>query len=327
MNRKLFHSLAILGLAFSASQSQVSMAQATPDRNGRQHLTGVVHAGHSPAISTTANQGVATNADAMALEFTNQKTYKFRSVDYPGAINTYLDDYDAGTAVGEFFYPEVDEYFYFSGTSYHVLNIPGASGAEVNSINSSHQMAGAYQDSAGHEHGFVYDGKSLTTIDAPGATDTYASEISDSGLIVGFYYNSKGVTRGFLDSNGTFTKINYPHSSTTYANGVNSSGDIVGYYNDSQGFPHGFLLSNGVYSSFDFPGAKGTFAYDINDAGTIAGTYDAGAEHGFTYAGGVFTTVDVPGATSTVLLRIKKNQNVVGYLTDSLDEVHGFIGQ
>ncbi|MFZ3340773.1 MAG: hypothetical protein WA213_07820 [Terriglobales bacterium] len=328
MNKKLFHSLAILGLVFSASQSRMSMAQSTSDRSGRQYITGVGHAAYSPAIlATTASRGADANADAVDLEPAKQKTYKFRSVDYPGATQTYLDDYDAGTAVGEFYYPSADDYFYFSGNAYHLLNIPGAPGAEINSINSSRQMAGAYEDSGGKEHGFVYDGKSLITIDAPGATETYARKISDSGLIVGFYYNSKGVQHGFLDKNGTFTDINFPHSSATYANGVNSNGDIAGSYNDSQGGAHAFLLSNGMYSSIDFPNAKGTFGYDINDAGTIAGTYEAGSEHGFTYAGGVFTTVDVPGAMSTTLLRIKNNQNVVGYLEDSLGEIHGFIGK
>jgi hypothetical protein len=329
MNKKLFCSLAILGLAFSALQSQMSQAQSISDRSpGRLYLTNVSQASNSTAISTaTATHGMGANPEAAVQGPEKQKTYKFRSVDYPGATDTYLDDYDAGMAVGEFYYPSADDYFYFSGNAYHLLNIPGASGAEINSINSSRQMAGAYQDSGGNNHGFVYDGTNLITIDVPGATDTYARKISDSGLIVGFYYTSKGVQRGFLDKNGTFSDINFPHSSATYANGVNSSGDIAGSYNDSQGGAHGFLLSDGMYSSIDFPGAKGTFGYDINDAGTIAGSYEAGTEQGFIYAGGVFTTVDVPGAMSTTLLRIKNNQNVVGYLEDSLGEIHGFIGK
>ena len=326
MNQKLLYSLAIVALAFSALQSQISLAQAPPDRSDRQYVAGVGHVVHSRAIfTTTASQDV--DADAVSQGLAKQKTYKFRSVDYPGATDTYLDDYDTGMAVGEFYYPNADEEFYFRGTSYHVLNIPGASGALVTSINASHQMAGVYQDSGGTGHGFVYDGKSLITIDAPGATETFVWKISDSGLIVGFYSDSKDVQHGFLDKNGTFSNIDFPHSSATSANGVNSGGEIAGIYNDSQGFAHGFVLSNGMYSSIDFPGAKGTYGYDINDAGTIAGSYEAGTEHGFTYAGGVFTTVDVPGAMSTTLLRIKNNKNVVGYLEDSLGEAHGFIGK
>lgn len=106
MYKKLFHSLAILGLAFAASQSQMSTAQETPDRSDRQYITDVGDGTHSPAISTTtASQSVDAHTDAFAVGPTKQKIYKFRSVDYPGATDTYLDDYDAGMAVGEFYYP------------------------------------------------------------------------------------------------------------------------------------------------------------------------------------------------------------------------------
>lgn len=328
MTKKLIF-LSTIVLLFSCGLGQLLMAQSTLSRGSVRSFEAldIRHAAYSDLSSTAAEmRGARHRADAVALGLAKTKVYKFRSVDYPGAIESFVYDYDDGSAVGWFSYPGDDvTAFYFNANTYHSLNgLPAAS--FVHGINASGQMAGGYYDSQDIGHGFLYSGGILTTIDPPGSTYTSAWGINDAGLIVGFYSDAKGRHNSFLYKNGTFTTIKFPQAAQTVANGINSAGVIVGYYDDPS---HGFLLKDGIYSSFDFPMALSTGAYGINDAGEIAGTYiDASdVEHGFTYSDNVFTQVDVPGAAATELYRIKNNKNVVGSVRDSLGEVHGFIGK
>ena len=263
MRKKLFHflTLAILGMALSCGLVPMLMAQTTLSDIDRQ----------TPA---------------------NQKVYKFRSLDYPGAENSYAYDFNGKTAVGRFIEPNVGAAFYVTGTSYHPLNIPGATSSEIDGVNTSGEMVGPFTDSNRQTHGFLYTGKTFLTLDFPGAGSTAAWDINDAGLIVGSYDDSDGVTHGFLYKKGSFTALNVPAAKFTYATGINSTGEIVGFYADSGGTEHGFLQHNGIYSSLDFPNAASTFALGINDAGAVAGGWgDSGGSviHGFISSGGVYT--------------------------------------
>jgi len=323
MNKNLLHSLAILGLVFFVGKCELLTAQSGDVKRTGTELPGV-HLGLALANSRAdSRQASEPHPNPVAEGPAKTKVYKFRSIDYPGADESEVYDFNGKTAVGQFY--QGASAFTFEGTSYMTLNIPGSLNSLAAGINTSDEIVGTYFD--GQVHGFLYDGKNLVTIDVPGATETEAQAINDAGLIVGVYYDSKGEHGFSLDRNGNFSDINFPGTTATYATGVNASGEITGFYYDSQVKAHGFLLSNGMYSSIDFPGATQTFAYGINDAGMIAGNYGGGANQGFIHAGGVFTTVDVPGADYTFLLRIKNNRNVVGYLIDSLGEYHGFIGK
>jgi uncharacterized membrane protein len=299
--KHLLHSLAIIALAFFAGKGELLTAQ-----------SGDIKRSHP---------------DPFAEGMTKTKGYEFRSIDYPGGELSQVYDFNGKTAVGC-----VDfDAFAFNGSSYVLLNVPGAINSCGYGINISGQIVGEYSDSSGI-HGFLYDGGSrYATIDYPGATITYAYDINDAGLIVGSYLVPNSIVyNGFVYDKGTFTAIDFPGADETFAYGINSSGDIVGLYDDSQPPGHGFLLSNGVYSSLDFPYVDATFAQGINDAGTITGYYVDKytlIQHGFTYADGMFTTVDVTGASATELWRIKNNQNVVGFVQDGLFEYHGIIGK
>jgi probable HAF family extracellular repeat protein len=303
MNKKLLRSLVILALAFFAGKCELLTAQSADIK--RSH------------------------PDTGAMGPAKAKGYGFRSIDYPGNDDSDLYDFNGKTAVG----CTRGEAFTFHGSSYALLNIPGATEHTAScayGISTSGKIVGNYDDSLGQFHGFLYDGSGYTIFDYPGSVFTQPSDINDAGLIVGQYCDSNGVYHGFLYDNGTFTAIDFPGAGDTYANGINSSGDIVGSYNyPANNFLHGFLLSNGAYSSLDAPLATETSAQGINDAGTIAGYYiDTNVEyHGFIYAGGVFTTVDVSGAPVTGLFRIKNNGTVVATVVDSLNEYHGIIGK
>ncbi len=332
MTTTLAQSLLLLGLIFLCGQDRLLAQSASAEGS---HAKRVLHGiGHFPVVPESFHAALLHTAgpvpDAVALGLAKKKVYQFRSVDFPGSSGSNAIDFDDGTAVGWFEYPNTGvSAFYCRGTSYQSLNIPGATRSYIVGINASGYMVGAYTDAAFRYHGFTFDGTSVVTVDAPNSTDTELDDINDIGSIVGSYYDLSGKQHGFLDDNGTFTTLDFPGASSSGATGINSSGEIVGYYVDSGGAEHGYLLSNGSYSSIDFPLADDfTAAFGINDAGEIAGGYaDASSQfHGFTYSAGTFTQVDVAGAPSTFLHRVKNSGNLVGYVYDDLDEIHGVIG-
>jgi uncharacterized membrane protein len=331
MTNKLFHSLAILVLAFFAGQAPQSMAQST--RIDSDELAKGVPAmrrdiDRAMRAHPPARPNAKSESEAAVLGLAKQKVYNFRTVDYPAANSSSANDYDDATAVGNFDFGTTVSAFYFKGTTNYLLSIPGASSSAINGINATGEMVGSYRDTK--VHGFLYDGKTITTLDAPSATFTEANGINKSGAIVGDYYDLSDVQHGFLYQKGKFTNIDYPgNGGETVAYGINSTGEVVGYYflND---VIHGFLRNaSGVYSSIDFPSAEDTYPGGINDVGAIAGSFiDSIGIHGFTYIDGLFTPVDVGGgAVSTSLTRIKDNKNVVGSYQDSAGESHGIIGK
>jgi probable HAF family extracellular repeat protein len=256
------------------------------------------------------------------------KTYRFNTLDYPGASFSYVSDINTvdKTTVGIFQNESSPSYgtgFVFKGTKYTMLQVQGAIGSALLGINRSDQMVGYYFDSAGLAHGLLDSGGKITVLNYPGSDETLASAINDSGLIVGW----RSGVHGFLYDHGNYSSIDYPGAVDTFAYGINSTGDIVGGWFDPSSL-HGFLLHAGTFTSLDYPQARTTQALGINDEGEIAGAYtDAyGGQHGFIYSNGVWKTVDVPGV-STFLHQIKNNGQVMGYYYDALNETHGFLGR
>ncbi len=259
------------------------------------------------------------------------KTYRFDTVDYPGGFFTVPVDMNTAdhTVVGLFktSTSSNDQAFTFKGTTYKILQVPGAISSLLTGINRSDEMVGVYEDSADIAHGFLYSEGKFTTIDYPGATQTGAEAINDSGSIVG-WYESNGI-HGFLYDRGNYSSIDFPGAQGfTAAIGINSVGEIVGYWTDNSSMDHGFLLNGNTFTSLDFPQAQGTSAAGINDVGQITGNYtDRNFHgHGFIYTGGVWQTVDVTGAFDSQLSRIKNNGQIVGYFQDALGEAHGVLG-
>jgi uncharacterized membrane protein len=328
MARNLVRCLVYLGLALWCGQGRRSMAQTASAGVGAgiPEWHGLGHPRSVPAYSCASARETMEDPHAIALGVPGQKVYQFRSVDHPGATDSFIHDFNDGIAVGYFTYPGVSPTaFYFKGTSNHLLHIPHAISSAINGINAAGQMVGNYSDKT-RGHGFLYDGKSIVTLDVPESGDTEATDINTTGVIVGDYVDVDYNQHGFRYKKGTFSAIDCPGALTTVAGAINSKGEIVGscYYS---GTTHGFLLSSGIYYAIDFPHADSTFAYGVNDAGSVAGSYNIGnTVHGFVYSAGAYTEVDVPGAAITELLHIENNGNVVGYAEDSLHEAHGVIG-
>jgi probable HAF family extracellular repeat protein len=333
MTRKLFYSLAILGLTFLAGGGEVLMAQSAPAAPGAINVPFGARPGSPgvPVSQTGARPSIGSHKDAAALGLTEQKVYQFRTVDFPAATSSQLYDFADGIAGGNYAFGTSETAFYFKGITNHTLKVPGATASTVYGINGSGQMVGGFNDTNGsRSHGFLYDGTTFVTLDDPAGSvyGTSAMGINDAGVIVGTYNDMSDTPHGFLYTNGNFFNFDCPNSNGTNATGINASGQIVGFcwYNSTY---HGFLLSNSDYTAIDFPQAALTYLYGINDEGAMAGTFQepSGAFHGFTYSGGLFNQVDVlGGTTATLLIRIKNNGAVVGFAYDSLNESHGIIG-
>jgi len=260
--------------------------------------------------------------------------YSFATVDYPAAVYSNVWDTNGTTTVGEFSYSVSMSpltAFTFKGGIYKTFEVPNSQLSVITGINTTGQMVGYYDDTAG-EHGFLDTGGIFTTLDFPSAFATDAFDINDSGVIIGRYYDDNYSMHGFMYKGGEFTSIDFPGSTQTVAAGINSAGDVVGYYyflrSGGSGGPVGFLMSGGAFTSLYYPGSSKTMAMGINDAGVIVGAYvdfNLGVGYGFIYSG-TFGKVDVPGATGALLVRIKNNGHVTGAFADSLNELHGMTG-
>jgi hypothetical protein len=248
------------------------------------------------------------------------RAYQFRSVDYPGSSISTIADFNGKVAVGL----ADGQAFYFNGTTYTVLTIPGVQAVGLTGITRLGVMVGSCGE-GGTEEAFTYDGTHFVTFGFPGAS-TWAYGMNDSGQVVGVYVVG-GTQYGYLYFNGNFTTIAYPGALQTTPQAINSAGDIVGQYSMPSGL-HGFLLKNGVYSSIDFPLANGSVVNGINDAGDMVGSY-AGLGGGiFLYVDGVYYQIPgVTGAQFTGLTAIKNNGDVVGVIIDVSGGIHGVIGQ
>jgi uncharacterized membrane protein len=66
------------------------------------------------------------------------------------------------------------------------IEVPGASGTQVNAINDRGQIVGIWEGPGAKIHGFLLENGKFTTIDAPGAAPSTATTgINDRGQIVG----------------------------------------------------------------------------------------------------------------------------------------------
>jgi hypothetical protein len=169
--------------------------------------------------------------------------------------------------------------------------------------------------------------------------------------IVGFYTDAKsGVTHGFLDTNGVQMAVDDPHGSAPYVAapvqnllGVNDRNEAAGFWVDNNGNEHGFvaqLNESSMKFSFTevppslFKGAVATQVSAINDEQLVCGFWtDANkVSHGFVGLLGrqyYSFEAEISGmkVMSTQVFGCNNNGGIVGQVTDSSGELHGFIYQ
>ena len=268
-------------------------------------------------------------------------TYKFVTIDYPGAYSTEVTGInDAGQASG-FYYtaPGAHERaFLYSGGVFAPIDYPGAVATVLWGINANGQIVGQYYScpsSYGCDHPFVYSGGVFTLLpEVPGsmAGTTVPFAINASGQIAGWYVDPCFCTaHGFFYSNGSYTTIDQPGFFTTTLVGLNDNGQIAGSSEQCWGGcqASAFTFQSGVTTPVGpLPSGSNIPWIGINNAGDIGGTYYAGGTaYAFVLSGGTYTSLDYPGAQQTVAEGqiINSSKQVGGFYFNGDGSAHGFI--
>lgn len=193
--------------------------------------------------------------------------------------------------------------------AYAALQVPGATGTRVTSINDAGVVAGMYEDARGRTVAFTYANGVYATFSVPGATTTEVWGLSDTGFKSG-RYSVGGAESYYVETAVGIMTLQAP-ANIIAAYDVNSAGQVVGSYLEG-GARYGFVALNGVVTRLDAPGATSITARSINDAGEVAGDYyRLGTQRAFLWRDGVFTDLPVPGATQA--LGLSDTGTVVGY--------------
>jgi uncharacterized membrane protein len=240
-------------------------------------------------------------------------SYKFTTIDYPGAWETYAHGInDNEQIVGDYYDFTGAHGFLLSEGIYSSINHPSGGWTVATGINNNEDIVGRYQRGSSIV-GFLLSGGIYTDIQYPGAGPTIPEDINNKGQVVGWYLGKEG-TRGFLLSEGIYTTIDYFSVYQAQAHGINNNGQIVGFTDNGEGF----LLSEGVYSQFN------NWLFGINDIGEIVGNYWNEGDHGFLLSNGIFSSIDYPIASDTFVRDINNNGQIVGRY-DVRGRRHGFL--
>lgn len=279
----------------------------------RPYLAGLLLASTSFCVA----QQKLTNDSALAPA-------EFRTVDFPGALDTTADGInDLGEIVGCFLGTD-GNYHGFTFVNGAILRYdhPFSQFNGAYGINDKGVIVGTFSTSQQEAYQSI-DGKFKTIP----IYQSFASDINNSGMIVGSYYDVCCMLHGYLLQGNQFTYIDYPGSASTFLDGINSSGVAAGFWEDANAVRHGFTWNNGTFTSIDVPGATSTSALRINSANVVVGYYkdSSSVNHGFALQNGIYTTVDFPGAAATQIFGINDRGMFVGGYTDSNGTMHGFV--
>ena len=141
------------------------------------------------------------------------------------------------------------------------IDVPGSTRTAVNG-NTSHAIAGEFDDASGNTHGFVLSKHGYTMIDVPGAVFTSVNGINADEELSGIYIDAGGTYHGYFRSKrGVFTTLDPPGAVRTQAEFLSAKGEVVGVYRDVNQTRHGFTWSKGAFTSFDVPGSAAPLAW------------------------------------------------------------------
>jgi len=290
--------------------------------------------------------GVAFSATAKPLI----DNYRFKTLDYPGAVKTEVHQINAnGYAVG--FYVDkatVQHGFLYYKGGFVNYDFPGANSTQLNDINSSNLAVGSFVYPQGGGGGFQLingvggiinlnleqDGKSLTV--PSGGADG----IDDDRTVVGSYYNPIVFANlGYRLDGFSVQDLANPGPVYVEADGVAGS-LVVGWFIDGDNNFHGLRWKGDEYSQFDFAGAGTdpngsigfTFAFKVNQQRDIVGSWgkdlsNPQSPHGYLIDGKSQQEIsfDFPDAISTSNHGINNKGQITGSYIDTNNVMHGFI--
>ena len=269
--------------------------------------------------------------------------YQIRAVDFPGATNTFIF---ALNNASHFVGAEIDSAgtnhaIYDDGRQLQLLELSGPAttnlGSLAFSINNRGDIAGAFTDTSGVQHGYVRhaDG-TLTQIDFPGASGTQAFGVNDRETVIGLYADAQNAAHAFVLRAGHYRNADLPGgpSTSTIPLSINDRDEIVGQYVTTpltNGF--GYLQrADGSFTLTTAPGSvpEGTAFISINNRQQILGSFadSAGVQHNFLRTGSVYRPFDLPAHFAASLVSaqtVNDGDDIVGYYLDASSVGHGFV--
>jgi uncharacterized membrane protein len=215
--------------------------------------------------------------------------------------------------------------------TFTTIQFPNSRATNPQGINGDGDMAGAFTDASGRQHGFLLRDGVFTQIDVPGAGRTFARGIGPDGDIVGTYAMTGDpgvVTYGFRRSeSGELTLLEFPGYLHIIPQRILPDGTVVGCaHNDD-------MMDSMVGMEIGKRGNNTISAYAsmsngaTPDLGRIVGLYtemESGRGEGYVIEDGVFAPLLVPGSLFTSAWDINPRGDIVGAFQNAVG-VHGFV--
>ena len=261
-----------------------------------------------------------------AMDETGGPTFKFVSIDVPGATNTLATGLNPrGAIVGIYYDTAGNEHgFLLKNGNFSTVDVPGSvvgvSGTlqtEANGINAAGEIVGDY-------------------FAPPGAPGAPACTVDTPPL-------SPQCRRGFLYRNGQFSDVLVPGKKGSVPNAISPNGTIYGCDHDDDYFTSmvGFgRIGLDTFITLDAGGGElktpmESVVGSMNNGATpdgsiIVGLYvdppdQNGQYHGYIVHDGTFQPYDVPGSMATQTWGINSAADFVGLYDDANGNEHGFL--
>jgi hypothetical protein len=257
----------------------------------------------------------------------------FRTLQFPGSINTIVTGTSGGKFVGEYWNSSTafKHGFIFDGSMYTTLDFPGSITTVVSDIEGN-RITGSYRDASQVYKGFVYADGDFDTVHPPFTSSLFLNGSEALGIsgstIVGQYVTDAAERRGYVYDGATYTPFDPPNGPGNNAADDVEVDQVVGYYLTAGDF-HGYYYDGISFIEIDHPAAtgNGTLVTGISGDRIVGNYYDATLRSkGFILQDNVFATFVVPATLgqATSISGISGNIIVGGYL-DSSNNYHGFV--
>ena len=262
--------------------------------------------------------------------------YRFRTLDFPGAVSTTANGIAAnGDVVGGFVDSANRQHgFRFSNGEFTAIDYPAAALTAARGIAPSGDIVGTYRlagEPAVNVHGFLLtkDGE-FRPLDYRGSINTIAQRILPGGEVLGCAHDRDMMAsmRGVVLTHGEQSELGVEAS--MHNGGTPDLSLIVGLYTDmATEKGRAYMVVDGEFSPFDYPDAAATAAWDVSPSGAIVGVYQdaAGSVHGFLLEDAAFTSIDFPGALTTRAFGINARGDIVGNYVDAQRRTRAFVAR
>ena len=242
------------------------------------------------------------------------QSYKYTTLNYPAAGNTYLRGINTA---GQVLMETSTRDQCFVVTKGHIAAINTGHVTDICSgINDAGSIVGWHRGPTKHGTGFVYrDGRSADIV-PPGSLGSGAGAISNSGLVTGYYFDQASIVHAYVFDGKIFHTIDLAGKILPQGMGVNDAGQVTLIAYDQAEQVHSYLKTGSKMKELVFPGATSTYARGVNNKGQVA--LCMGNRPGRSFGGvydstkNIYYRIDHPGNVDTCVEAINDKQELVG---------------